>query len=33
MSSEIDPSRLSDEEVSRLMKSLNNKPLYKDPTS
>ena len=30
---EIDPSRLSDEEVLRLMKMLNNKQLYKDPSS
>jgi hypothetical protein len=29
---EIDPSRLSEEEVTRLMKMLNNKQLYKDPS-
>ena len=33
MTSEIDPSRLSEESMTRLMKSLNNKELYKDPTS
>ena len=33
MSSEIDLSRLSEEEITRLMKSLNNRQLYKDPTS
>ena len=33
MSTEIDPSRLPDEEVTRLMKMLNNKQLWKDPTS
>ena len=33
MSSETDLARLSEEEVSRLMKSLDNKQLYKDPTS
>ena len=33
MSTETDPSRLTDEEVTRLMKMLNNKQLYKDPTS
>ena len=33
MSIELDPSRLTDEEVTRLMKMLNNKQLYKDPSS
>ncbi len=33
MSTEPDLSRLSDEEVIRLMKMLNNKQLYKDPSS
>ena len=33
MTSEQDPSRLSEEEMSRMMKTLNNKQLYKDPTS
>ena len=33
MSSEIDLSRLPEEDAARVMKSLNNKPLYKDPTS
>ena len=33
MSIELDPSRLPDEEVTRLMKMLNNKQLYKDPSS
>ena len=33
MTSEQDPSRLSEEEMSRIMKTLNNKQLYKDPTS
>ena len=31
MNSEIDPSRLSGEDVSRIIKSINNKQLYKDP--
>ena len=33
MSAELDPSRLTEEEVTRLMKMLNNKQLYKDPSS
>ena len=33
MSTELDPSRLTEEEVTRLMKMLNNKQLYKDPSS
>ena len=33
MTSELDPSRLSEEEISRLMKSMSNRQLYKDPTS
>ena len=33
MSNDVDPSRLPDEEVIRLMKLLNNKQLYKDPSS
>ena len=33
MTTEADPSRLTDEEVTRLMKMLNNKQLYKDPSS
>jgi hypothetical protein len=33
MSTEPDLSRLTDEEVTRLMKMLNNKQLYKDPSS
>ena len=33
MSSEIDPSRLTDEEITRQMKMLNSKQLWKDPTS
>ena len=33
MSTELDPSRLTEEEVTRLMKMLNNKQLYKDPGS
>ena len=33
MASEIDPSRLSDEEITRQMKMLNSKQLWKDPNS
>ena len=33
MSSEIDPSRLTDEEITRQMKILNTKQLWKDPNS
>ena len=33
MSSEIDPSRLSEEEITRQMKMLNSKQLWKDPNS
>ena len=33
MNSEIDPSRLSEEDMSHLVKSINNKQLFKDPSS
>ena len=33
MSLEIDPSRLTDEEITRQMKMLNSKQLWKDPNS
>ena len=33
MSSEIDPSRLTDEDITRQMKMLNSKQLWKDPNS
>ena len=33
MTSEIDPSRLSEEDITRQMKMLNSKQLWKDPTS
>ena len=33
MFQEQDPSRLTDEEISKMMKMINNKQLFKDPTS
>ena len=33
MFQEQDPSRLNDEEITRMMKMINNKQLFKDPSS
>ena len=33
MFQEQDPSRLTDEEITKMMKMINNKQVFKDPTS